>query len=657
MVRDGARHDFLTDFGGFRMAVVPVNLARVSTNLRAFNLLNSVRAQNLGMFNVQNQLATGLKFNAPSQAPTEAIVAGVLERRLETLGAAQNNLRTANSVITSGEDAMSDAMDMLNQANALATEAASDSLSAEERSALAVTVDSILSQMVSIGNRKHLDTYLFGGFYASQPPFELVGDGVLYRGDANQHHAIVEADLSSEYFTQSGADFFGALSDSVVGVVDLNPALTSDTRISDLRGTTGNGIQLGRIRVSDGTRTTTIDLSGADTVGDLVDRLTAEVPPSLEVTLSDASILIRPAAGTAGAIVSVEEYGSGTTARDLGLLTISGGTAGATVDLDPRLTARSTLASLDNGDGISLGSDIVIRNGARSITVNFDGAETIEDVLNRMNASDAAVSARLSDDGRRIEVVSRLSGANLNIEEAGGSSASILGIRSLRGDTQLSELNEGRGVHTVEGDDFRIVAANGSTFDIDVDGVATMQDLIDRINTAAGGQVTASLTPTGNGLRLIDQTSGANAFRVEKLNQSAAIDDLGINTLSSGGVITGTDHNPVRVNSPFTALIDLRDALRADDQQSITFAGERLSDVMSRMLESQGRLASQARNLGDHEIRLENETTATRVMHSDVRDVDISEAIVRFQQMQTALEANLQTASRIMNLSLLNYLQ
>lgn len=639
------------------MAVVPINLARVSTNLRAFNLLSSVRSQNAGMFGVQNQLATGLKYNAPSQAPTEAMVAGVLERRLETLDAAKRNLRSANSTITAGEAAIGEAMALLMQANTLATESASDTLSAEERAALAVSIDSILSQLVSVANRRHLDTYLFGGFYASRAPFELAGDGVIYRGDDQRHRAIVEADLSSEPFTLSGADFFRAISDSVVGVVDLNPALTASTRITDLRGTTGNGVQLGRIRVSDGVTTTTVDLSDAATVGDLLARLNDAMPPSLEAVMDRTNIQIRPAAGFAGAVVSIAEDGSGTTARDLGLLTVFGGTAGATADLDPRLTPRSTLASLNNGTGLVLNSNILIRNGSRSVTVNFGGTETIEDVLNRINAADAAVWARLSDDGRRIEVRSRLSGADLHIEETGGNAATLLGIRSLRPDTPLSALNYGRGVHTVDGNDFRIVTRSGASFDIDVDGVATMQALIDRINTATGGQVVASLTLNGNGLRLADQTGGGDTFRVEKLNQSPAIDDLGLTGTSSGGVITAADRNPLRVNSPFTALIELRNALRMDDQRSITFAGEHMAEVMNRMREAQGRLAAQAQSLVEREARLENESTATRVMHSDVRDVDIAEAIVRFQQLQTALEANLQTASRIMNLSLMNYLR
>ena len=54
------------------MAVTPINIARVSQNLKAFNLLSTVRASQLALFRVQNQLATGLKFLTPSEDPTGA---------------------------------------------------------------------------------------------------------------------------------------------------------------------------------------------------------------------------------------------------------------------------------------------------------------------------------------------------------------------------------------------------------------------------------------------------------------------------------------------------------------------------------------------------------------------------------------------------------
>lgn len=56
-------------------------------------------------------------------------------------------------------------------------------------------------------------------------------------------------------------------------------------------------------------------------------------------------------------------------------------------------------------------------------------------------------------------------------------------------------------------------------------------------------------------------------------------------------------------------------------------------------------------------LRTEDAVDATRIMLSGVKDVDFTEAVTRFQQAQTTLQANLMTSSRMMNLSLLNFLR
>ena len=68
-------------------------------------------------------------------------------------------------------------------------------------------------------------------------------------------------------------------------------------------------------------------------------------------------------------------------------------------------------------------------------------------------------------------------------------------------------------------------------------------------------------------------------------------------------------------------------------------------------------MAAQARAMETRNTRIDSEVTATRILLSDVRDMDVAEAVVRFQQLQTALQANLATASRVMNLSLLDYMR
>lgn len=643
------------------MPIGPVIVGRVSQNLKSFMLLNSVQSNQTRLFGTQNQIATGLRFLAPSQDPARATAAGRLDRRLDILRQVGNNVRDVNAALAEGESAMQDANDIIIEAYRVASESAGDTLSAEERNGLAVVIDSMLERAVAVGNREHLGTSLFSGHYGKTPPFEFTGAGVLFRGDDGRLETILDSDLSQDTFTISGMEFFNAVSEPVRGFLDLDPALTLETRLSDLRGAVDNGINLGRILVSDGASGSEIDLTGAATVGDVIDLLNDQLPATLEASLQNNAIRISSTSLLLPANITALDMAGGTTAVDLGIFNSTPLAFIQGTDLDPKLTMRTTLASLNAGAGADLSDGFTIRNGTAVANIDFSGASTLEDVLNSIGDANIGVLARISEDGRTIEIRNRISGSRLSIEERGGLAATSLGVRSMHTGTRLSELNDGLGVDSVEGDDFRITTANGTNIDIDVNDLdlqsATLQDLIDLVNTAGGGAITASLALVGNGIRIRDNTAGAGTLSISKLNLSPAIDSLGLNVQAFGGLINGDDVNPVIVDSPFTALLELRDGLRDDDGQSITASAERLQRSLLRMQQTQGKLAAKAKVMIDRQDRILNEETSTQVLLSDVKDVDLTEAIVRFQQTQTALQANLQTASRVLNLSLLDFLR
>lgn len=638
------------------MPVTPIHLARVSQNLKAHHLLNTVRATQLGLLHSQNQLATGLHFALPSQDPVRASAALKLDHRMDSLRAVEKNLRSASDALRDGEAAVQEAVALAREAHTLALESSNLAVWPEERKALARAADSLLERLVAVGNRKHLDTFLFSGHYGDSLPLEITNGGVLFRGDAGRLYTIVDTDLSQDSFTISGRDLFNATSQGVRGFVDLDPQLSSETRLVDLHGATGRGVRPGAILVSDGGEQVRIDLSGCNTIGDVIDKLNAEMPGELTATLTTTGIDI-----TGGTALTILDVGGNQTARELGIYTGSPTRSVTGQDLDPILTPRTRLADLAGGAGVNLSGGITITNGPRTATLSFADAVTVEDVLNAIHQADVGVWARIAGDGRTLEVVNRLSGGDLTIGENGGLAATVLGIRSMYAGTKLSTLHDGRGVSTVAGDDFRIITRSDTTIDIDLDaldlGTATIQDVIDLINARAGGAVTASHNLFGNGIRLVDNTLGSGVFRVEKLNLSPAIDGLGLNASSTGGVLSGRDVNPVRVDSVFTGLLELRDALQRDDSRGVSRAAERFGRVLSGMQQIQGELAARARGMQDRAARVEAEVSATQVMNSDVRDADLSEAIIRFQQLQTALQANMATASRVLGLSLIDYLR
>lgn len=642
------------------MTLAPIHTSRVSSNLRSFNLLATLRGSQRELLRVQNQLASGLKFERPSEDILAGAAALRIDRRLEVLAHVQNNLRDVNAALATGEQAMQDAVDLVQEAKSVALQMTGDTATPDERRSLAAVVDSLLEQLVAIGNRTHLGTYLFSGDYGGDLPFSIDAGGVLYRGNDGRLETILDTDLSHDTFTISGAEFFNAFSTAVKGVVDLNPIVTLSTRLVDLRGATGDGVDAGRIAVSDGVEQREIDLGGCDTIGDVIDKLNAEMPGTLTAALVNGVIRVASPVLPPPAI-TITDAGGGKTAVDLGIFSDDPVPAVLGDDLDPKLTPRTALTDVLGGAGLTLEDGIVIRNGGSSATISFAGAVTIEDVLNRINQAGVGVVARINETNDTIEVLSRVSGTDLRIEENGGGDAAALGIRSMDSATLLSGLNDGRGVDSVDGDDFRITTADGTQIDIDVDDLdlatATLQDLLDLINAQGGGAVTASLATVGNGIVITDNTSGPGTLRIEKLNLSPAIDTLGLSASSAGGSLNGLDVNPVRVDSPFTALLELRAALERDDTRSIGFAAERIERSLDHMLRVQGQLAAQAGAMLDRAVRIETEASGTQVLLSDVQDVDIADAAVRFQQVQTALQANLAASARILDLSLLDYVR
>ena len=73
---------------------------------------------------------------------------------------------------------------------------------------------------------------------------------------------------------------------------------------------------------------------------------------------------------------------------------------------------------------------------------------TVEDLLNAINASGTAVRAQINASGTGIDILNPTQGPQMTIAENGGTTASDLGVRSLGPATQLSELNDGKGVRT-----------------------------------------------------------------------------------------------------------------------------------------------------------------------------------------------------------------
>lgn len=644
------------------MAISPVNITRISTNLQTSLVLDGVRRSQRDLYLTQGRIAAGRSYLSASENPIAASRALDLSHALARQSQFVENARYGENLLTAADAALSELSGLLVQASSVASQTVSNLTSAAERDAQAEVIAAIRQQVQTVGNRQFQGRYIFGGRNTLNQPFVEGFGQVLYVGDIGELRTRVSPDRVAG-MSMPGSAVFGAVASANTTNPDLTPMLTPASRLEDITSAIGGTIPRGALVFNEvgGAGAFTVDLTTVETIGGVVDAITAAASAAgaaLTATLSDKGIDIGPG----GLPLSITDGGVGLAAA-LGIRAqrpVTEPIVGR--ELTPRLTRLTPVGDLAGGEGIDLENGFLIQNGSKSVTVDISAATTVQDIINAINNSGASVFARINDAGTGIDIYNQASGSTLSIGENGGSTASDLGIRTLHEDTALRDLNFGLGVTGIPGrDDFRIVARNDETVDVSIDGAQTIQDVIDAINEAAeaaGVSLAASLAGTGNGIRITDSTGGTEPLRVERLNLSYAADNLGLTRATvDEDVLVGADVNTQASDGILGALIDLESALRKNDTAAITLAGNRLDVLRDNLIRMHGVIGARAQAFSAQRLQTEEAAQTTEVFLSEVRDIDYTEAITRLQAATTQMQAGLQTSALISQLSLMDYLR
>ena len=649
--------------------VYPVPTTRSSDLHSQARLLAQLHRDQLDIQRIQTQISTGYRLLAPSDDAPAALRGQQLQRLLELKAQAKVNLGTTQSYLDAADTAINNVSKLLNEAKAVALGVANQAVNEPAREVALEEIRRTIEQLVNVGNQQFRGRYLFAGARTTTLPLESVDQEVIYRGNENDLPSFV--DLNLPYASNTpGSEVFGTFSTGVRSTVDLNPILTADTRLVDLRG--GEGVVPASIAISDGTTTQIIDLSGAETIGDVAEIIQANPPTGRTITATvTATGLVIDIDDGGGGNLTIREAGGGTTAEDLGILDTVGTGVAPLVggDLNPRLRLTTPLSSLPGP--LDLASGVQVQVDGVTHVIDLSTAQTIEDVLNAFNGSDANVLATIDPSGDRITVRTRQSGADFSIGENGGTTAADLGIRTFTSATSLGDLNYGLGLETRAGTDFTIVRKDGVALAIDVDGAATIGDVIDLINNHPLNQdatnVVARLAAFGNGIQLVDaNVGGAQTLEVQQTFGSRAAVGLGLvpsgqttataTTSGTGDTLTGADVNPLEVSGVFNSLLRLYDAVAADDLGGIERAVALMDEDFERANFARAEIGARGRSLETLSDQLEDEEMQLRSSLSDEIDTDLADAIAQLTAQQAALEATLRLTAQTFQLSLFDFL-
>lgn len=280
------------------------------------------------------------------------------------------------------------------------------------------------------------------------------------------------------------------------------------------------------------------------------------------VSNSDANqLLATPRAGaTAGtSSLQVLRRSSSYTAVSRGFANAETQKVGAgtlTVSAANTLQQPARLELLNGGAGVRRGVIRITDRSGAAAEVDLRSAVTVADVAKAIS-DQAGIAVRAEAVQDRLVVVDEsgsTSGSLIIADVNNGKAATDLGIagtasgntftgssiHSTTRDFALDQLDDGNKATLGAGDDLKFSLQDGTTLTVDLDGAATVGDVLDRINAATGnsGKLTASLS--NDRLSLVDSTTGSNALTVENLTDSSATRLLGLEGVSpSGSQITG----------------------------------------------------------------------------------------------------------------------
>lgn len=680
------------------MTSIPSNLTRVPNLLVSRITLSGLASTNSELLRLQTQLSSSKRVNRPSDDPVAGSLINVLDQQMELSDQRSRNLSNAKSVLGVLDQRIGSISDMVLESKTIASSQVGSGSDASTREQQATVVNAMLNELYSTMNSDYAGMSLFAGSKVGAQAVETFDGGYRYMGDVSG----LRTDLGSEIdfpLTLPADSVVGSLSSRMQGTVDLNATLTPDTMLRDLRGPMTGIDSVGTVSVTiNGGTTLSVDLSGAETVGDAMDALESAIRTAAPGVLAGAfgtGVDIAPSGdrirvNVAGAnTVQFSDGPSGAGASALGLagVTYDSGTAtnaATSADLNPKVTDRTTMGTLAPTVALDVGSDLVISNGNRNGTVTVTAGMTVGELKEAVKRLDLGVRVEVNENGNSLDFVNEVAGPRMSVSEGGGTIAETLGVRTLMLGTPISVFNDGRGVEIADGNvdengnpdasrnvDFEVTLSDGTTFTVDLvpSDIATMGTLVSKINSeaaAAGipigtgaGQFQASLSTTGNHLVLVDQLGGAAAPKVESLNGYAA-EDLGLldgtAVAGSPATLTSTDRSSVRVESLFTTMQDLRDSLANDDERGITFAGQRLETDLDRLNQARGLVGGRAQRVDQSDQRLEDKKVLDTSIKSNLQDLDYFEASSRLTLLQTQLQAAMTSAARTAPLSLLNFL-
>ncbi len=634
------------------------------SNQVVFNLQSNISR----FFKLQNQMSTNRRINKVSDDPIGTVKDLSYRERLTEITQFKSNISIGSTWLASSDRAIADMNSAIKDAQSISVEMSNDTNDANAREAAANEVQSLFDQIIGAGNSQLQNNYLFSGYRTRTQPFETNSNGVVYRGDDGIMEYSVDT-RSKIQINTIGSNLLTKPFQAIGANADVKLGVTAATTLASLHLNQGVDLAPGTFAITDQNKniTVTVDISAATTIQDAITAINTQL--------------------TAGGITNLTAS-IGLEGNNLRLVAVD----------DPTITNSTPLTNLNGGLGVdSTPGKFTIRNGAgtTSVAIDISSAVTVGDVITAINtqlasAGVANVTAAINGLGTGISITDSngtpldlrveefaafentasnlgilgqinpvLTGTALNPRPAfsvtetapGETTAADLGLVGLFNYSQvgqalqpqltasdlLSQFNNNNGFAA----GVIRIAHGDSSYEIDLadTSIVTVQDLMDRINNS-GFAITASINSAGTGIQIANNDP-ARTLMVTNGDESRTASALGI----SGAA------------DVMSAMMLLTKALREDDGEAIQQMVGTLSDSLTTVLNERAATGAKGIAMETTLNRLQEYEVYYTKLLSDVEDADLTKLITDLAMQENAYNAALNSAAKILQPSLLDFIR
>lgn len=640
---------------------------RVTNNMISDQVMRNLDRSLNRFMRLQVMMSTGKKILRPSDSPIGTQKDLKYRRLLSEISQYRENIASSINTLRTYDTALLEMKQMVTDAYETAVNLANDTFDDNARDAAADTVKSHYQAIINLINTRLADKYIFSGYKTNVIPFRSGADGVEYMGDRGDFRVEIEAGARVG-INIIGADVLLAQTSILGENADLKPGIDINTLLADLN--LGKGVDQvpGTFTVTDHNTgiSVNIDISTAVTVADVITTISTQLAAgginSLGVDLGLENNNLRWVTTNNGQVTLVTPIknlnnGNGVDQTN-GKFKIHD--AGFGIDVEVDVSAAVTV-----GDVINAINNSLTNAGINNVTAALNAAGTGIDIsdtngvplglsISEINAS----STTAGDLGILGNIDPILNGADMNPQldfsvtegAADQTTAADLGLAGdvhfdragqaitpiLKVDTPLSLLRSGLGL---EWGEIKISQGSRTVYlDLNNPAYTTIQDIIDALNNT-GLDIQASINDAQTGLQ-IESLSDTASLKIEEVGDSRIAHDLGV------------------FGSPdiMGSLMILIDALENNASEDIAGIIGSLENGIDHVLTFLGATGSTQNRLETTDSRLTDMDFNYTILLSDVEDADLTKVVSDLALQENSYQAALIAASKIIQPSLIHFL-